>query len=529
MRKLLFISSILFLLLSCRKELERPSWDVNLTGPLISSSLGLEDLIADSLLQVNADSSITLVYKSTIYSLDPASLFAVPDTILSDTFELPGAIPSIAVVPNQQIFSQTDDNSFYLDDVELTGLSLRSGKCVVEISSTVDQPTEYTYTLPGVTQNGIPFSKIIIVPAGSLSNPAIYSQQFDLSGYDFDLRGTSGSDYNAFRADLLIKMASTSSPTNLTNSDRIIISTGFTGLKPSYAKGYFGSQMIDVPSETVPFDLFNKLISGTIDIADIDINLILRNAIGADARITINQFLAQKTYTSASIALSHAVIGNPLNINRATSNGTGPVPSGYYIQLDENNSNIDQVIELLPDRITVAMDMHINPLGNVSAHNDFIYDVKTFDADLEITLPLNLIATNLTLADTVELQVEKGENGFVKEGVFRIYAENGFPLGADLQLFLLDEYNNPIDSLVAEGTIAAAPLTSSLTAVSKQTSVVEVKLSSAQMEQLYANARLLMKVIFYTGTQTQHIKIYDHYRLDLKTTGNFNYHIGPAQ
>jgi hypothetical protein len=526
-RKFLLYTGIVLLLAACRKELERPSWEVSMTGPLIHSSLDISDLIPDSLLQVNPDNSITLVYNSTIFSLNPDSLVTIPDTSIVDTFALPVFVPTLAVTPNQQLFTQAEDNRFSVQDVELTDLILRQGTFEVNITSTINQPTEYTYSLPGVALNGTPFLAVITVPPGSIANPAVYTEAFDLSNYQFNLRGSTGTDFNSFASNLIIRMAPASNPTNVTNTDRIIISTSFNDLSPSYAKGYFGSQAADIPSETVSFDLFRKIIDGTIDIDEVDVNLVLRNGIGADARITINQLMAQNS--SAAASLSHTTIGNPININRATSNGSGPIPTIHTISLNESNSNIDQVIELLPDEITVDLDMFINPLGNVSGHNDFLYDILTFEADLEVTMPLNIIADDLTLVDTIPISVNKGENGHVKNGTFRIFVSNGFPLGGEIQLYLLDEYGSVVDSIVAPGTFTPAPVNASFIASGVQNSIIEITLTTEQMEKLYNSPEVLLKVVFYTSSLTQHISIYDHYKIDLRMTGNFVYHIGPAQ
>ena len=53
---------ILFLFFaSCKKESIHPEWDVNLLSPIAKTKLTLNQIVADSLLQVNSDSSISLV------------------------------------------------------------------------------------------------------------------------------------------------------------------------------------------------------------------------------------------------------------------------------------------------------------------------------------------------------------------------------------------------------------------------------------------------------------------------------------
>ena len=65
--------------------------------------------------------------------------------------------------------------------------------------------------------------------------------------------------------------------------------------------------------------------------------------------------------------------------------------------MDNGNSNIDAFIENLPDGITYDLDVTANPLGDVSNGNDFLYDDSRLTADLDVDIPLNIIATDLTL------------------------------------------------------------------------------------------------------------------------------------
>ncbi|MFN3343649.1 MAG: hypothetical protein ACK40M_13195, partial [Flavobacteriales bacterium] len=41
--------SLVWGLSSCKRDLQRPSWDIGVVGPVIHSSLGLGNMIADSL------------------------------------------------------------------------------------------------------------------------------------------------------------------------------------------------------------------------------------------------------------------------------------------------------------------------------------------------------------------------------------------------------------------------------------------------------------------------------------------------
>lgn len=75
---------------SCRKGMEsRPSWETTLLVPLLQSTLTLDDLLADSLLQTTSDHSVSLVLHSQLYSTTlQDSVFEIPDTSLITALSL---------------------------------------------------------------------------------------------------------------------------------------------------------------------------------------------------------------------------------------------------------------------------------------------------------------------------------------------------------------------------------------------------------------------------------------------------------
>src|SRR5215467_11451890 len=67
---------------SCKKQVEsHPSWDATILAPLLQTTLTLDDLVADSLIQTNADSSVSLVFSNQLYSTSlQDNVFKIPDT-----------------------------------------------------------------------------------------------------------------------------------------------------------------------------------------------------------------------------------------------------------------------------------------------------------------------------------------------------------------------------------------------------------------------------------------------------------------
>ena len=75
---------------SCNKGPEsRPSWDTNVLTPLVNTSLSIDDLLADSLLQQNSDHSVSLVFSNSLYHFSFADqAIEIPDTTIKAGFSL---------------------------------------------------------------------------------------------------------------------------------------------------------------------------------------------------------------------------------------------------------------------------------------------------------------------------------------------------------------------------------------------------------------------------------------------------------
>jgi hypothetical protein len=169
--------------------------------------------------------------------------------------------------------------------------------------------------------------------------------------------------------------------------------------------------------------------------------------------------------------------------------------------------------------------MTTNPLGNIAGSNDFIYSDKLLKAILEMEIPLSFVATNLTLVDTVDLNItnKNGANN-LKSGTITMIADNGFPFDAALQIYMLNDNNTITDSLFTGlNTILKAPLNASYRAIGKTTTTLIIPVSESKMNALYNTKKIVFKTIYNTSNQPQYMKIYSDYGIDLKLIGDVNY------
>jgi len=525
--KIVFLFAFLLTLFSCRKDFERPNWDVDLLAPLVKTSLTLDHLLPDSTIQTNPDTTLKLVYQRNILDMDVDSLFQIPDTNMIETFSL--ALPSV-LNPGDFFYSTSREFNLNVNNgVELTTVYIESGFIEVEVFSDIKEKIIAEYTFPSATKNGDTLVVRELIPAATGGQPGHLLKRVDVSGYHLDLTGTTKTKVNT-----MVVRASGMVDTNATSSvvvavgEKIEVHNRVVSLVPAYAKGYFGNLKFRFGPETVNFNVFDRVTSGTIDIDQIDVNLNFQNGIGVDARLTINQFESFNSENGGSALLSHPTIGAPVNLNRAQETFSIPEVkyTNYNIFMNTSNSNIDNLIEIFPDELRYDIDLNVNPLGNISGNNDFVFKKHPLKINLNVEFPLSLIADNFTLLDTIDLSLpEGGDNGEIIDGLLYLYADNTFPFDANIALSLYDANSNFIQNLTVIDKIQAAPVDGSLRVKQMKSSVITIPLSESDIDNLYITDKVVMKITFNTLPQSQYIKIYEGYAIDIKIVGDFSYNV----
>ena len=521
----LILTLFAILFFSCRKESEKTFWDSHILAPLINANLGVNNLLPDSLLQSNPDSSLKIVYQGNFYNLTMDTLFKIPDTLIHQGFAIPFPY---TFSPGQQVVSnKLSETTYNLQGVQLRTATIKNGQVKYSIKSMIHEVTNFVYSIPCAKLNGVPFSINVSVPAAIGNTPGVYSKTFDLSNYVFDLTGLNHTSINTISTSLSASVSPLGHDVLVQPNDSLVIDNTFYNIFPYYTKGYFGENTFNTGSQNADFSLFNRLVGGSVKLEDVAINMKIENPIGLDSRIYINNLTSVNSRNGQNINLINSIIGSQININRATDNNGVVYPTVANFPLTTNNSNIKQMIENLPDKFSYQLKLTTNPLGNVSGSNDFIYSDKLLKVGLTMEIPLSIVAHNLTLVDTLNIDVanNKGLQN-IKSGAITLFAENGFPFDASLQFYFFNENNSITDSLFGyTNTIDEAPLNSNLKVIEKKLTKIIIPLSESKMNLLYVTKKIMVKVKFNTSLQPNYIKIYSDYSIGIKLVGDINYTI----
>jgi len=435
---LLVLSLLVF---SCKRK-EKTRWDIDATVPIAYGKVSVSNLIPDSLIQTDEDGILHFVLNENLTDFDMDSLVTIPDTSFLDYYPSYIGFPvdsgnSVFLVP-----IGLKESPMNIPTAELVEVVAKSGSIDYELKNFLSSEIKASYELPLVTLNGQTIYIEEILPAGSPSNPSVVIGSFDLTNFHFDLTGLDGDNNNIMVSDIIV-----------TANEDLIVPTqdtifkaimSFTNAKVGYARGYFGQHTFDI-NDTIDFSALNNVIAGDLGIGDIDVNLKVENFVGIDGQINFESLTAVNTIETTEVSLDNPDLTNTINLTRAYDNNGTISSTLFELGLDEENSNIDQFIEVLPNQMRTNIGININPLGDISLGNDFIYTDKPLQANLEIDLPLCVSMDNLTLLDTLDIN---SNTEIEADGVLTFYIKNSFPFSANMTATLLDENGNEVELLL---------------------------------------------------------------------------------
>lgn len=517
---------VLFLSTStgCRKD-DPASWDVDLAAPLLTSRLTLNDLVPDSLQSIAPDGAVTLVYSSDLFAVDLDTLLGLPDTsfvypyafplVGNDVFNLPAGFP---------VISQNNLVRFNLPQVELTRLDLRGGELRIGMRNKIASRVLGEFEVPSAVFPDGNNTLSVAVEPGTPADPSLASVTRDLAGTRFDLRGPSFNAVNTLATNVSASLDPDGSGATVSNQDSVVVVASYSGLVTSYAKGYFGTNALSFPDERNRLGLFDAFVGGALDLDQVRLRLQVENGIGMDIQVRLNSFQATNTRTGTTVDMTHAILQGPINLNRALDLGNGFTPSLYENVLDNGNSNVDAFVENMPDEVRYDLDIQLNPLGDISNGNDFLYFESALKASLALEVPLAVIANDLVLENVAKPDLPgDAERPAITEGTLNLFANNGFPFDARIVLDIVDQERNVLSPLEVEGELEAGLLGANGIVSTPVRSQISAQLSPAQVALLYGEGRIRTRVIFNTDPALGHVRIYDRYGVDLQFTveGNF--------
>lgn len=450
-----------------------------------------------------------------------------------------------AIFPTQNIVDEGNTAILTANDLQLSRLIVYSGFLNIQVFNTIEEPIHFTFNIPEAKLNNMPFEIIGTVPASS-GSPGQTTINKNLSGYDIDLMGIgpveqiqgdlNGNGFvdqdtiNSLYYNITGRIDSSGNLITLSLNDSIYINVSFSDIVPEYAQGYLGQEEITVTG-TETLDIFGDIISGTMDLSDVDISISVSNQVGAEAGIYINNLTTINSSTGQQSELNIPPQYDPFMISKPNDPHTSAipvVPSVSTIHLNSSNSNPDELVEIMPDRIDYNLNFKMNPFAvppTPGTGTDFVYRNSEVKVSLDVEMPLSLIAGNITLVDTADFSLTYNDIKDINYGKLILYADNQFPFTAEVQMFTLDEFGNQLDELLPAGTLIKAGNYNFSTGLvdSKSRSKIIIPFSGDRLMNLVYAKKIRIVTRFTTNPFNTHVNIYSFYTVDFTLVGDFNY------
>jgi hypothetical protein len=467
------------------------SWDTNWIAPILNDSLLISDFINDSTLELNADNSIQFILNRKLVDLDLAELIELPDTNITQVYTT--SFPSLTLSPGTNFVNEIEEHDFELNGAVLSNARLISGTAIITIENPLPTVGIFEIEFPGVSKNGVTYSRIEEVPAANGDSNGLKRFELDLSYYSIDMRGENGNAYNKLQTKMTVQTSPNGPSVTITNQDVVKFRVDFEGLSVDYAKGYFGSRSFTDTAE-VTIDALANITAGSISLDEIDFDLTISNGIKVAAQGKVVLF-ESNNYNNTVVSLTHPEFNQFLNLDPAQGALSSFTPSEKILNFKNGNSNIAPFLENLGYKYKVGYEIKINPWGNVSGGNDEIFPSSRVGVNLNADFPLNLGVNNLTIQDTFEVDFLSDER-FVKakEGKFILKSENSFPFGGGVELFLLNENKEELGVISSNQVLEAAQLNTTSNGHVQNDQVIEFEINNEIANKLVDVKHIILKI-----------------------------------
>lgn len=259
-----------------------------------------------------------------------------------------------------------------------------------------------------------------------------------------------------------------------------------------------------MPETSVDLNLNINLNGGSITFFDPKVKFIFTNFWNIPLQFSFSNMkyypegdTIGKDVTGSFVTDTH-IIGSP------TIKNDSVVTS---LEMNPNNSNIDEVLSAVPKIITAGAIV-----GTPGQSTPFdLTGVNPNKVDMEIDIPLNLSMNNVLFTDTLDFDLGiNTDSTKVKNITINFAADNGFPLGMNTQVYFLDKNFIIVDSLFSSRFDMEPASVSNGLVNNRVNSKVSVSIPENRMDNIL-NAKYMMPHIKLRTTDAANllpVKIY---------------------
>jgi len=501
---------------------EKVQWQPNFVAPVGYGEFTLEYLLdqheeegVDKTIYFEKDGSIHIKYmEKDIFSYDVNDVLRFPEqSTIPLTFNLPqvfgGGLPfaSLPAIPKQEKFVSISASpaTIKLSEADLnTNIQFR-------FSNPLNAPIDVSVNLLDGKNAGIDVDETFRVPADATA----HTENLDLSSLNVRFLKPY-TTANEIRISFGVSIVNNASGI-ISGSGDMGISLVFQNIVFQLAKGDFGNQTIDIGSGDIDLGVdFWDDIDGNFTFEDPKINLKFKNKVGVPIQIDANMTATDSDGNTESLNPDP----NNVEVTRPNYPKTeADVYAGIDVLIPYNkaNSNIVDLMALPPSgNITYTGRIMINPIdgeGNryepldLDSDEDvdlnIISGTSSISADLEMDIPMDFKADNLSISDTIDdVNIDDAEK-MIKAAII-ITSENGLPLDVKIEnIFFTDAAYTVLSTITDKSIIKAAGVTATgevdASTITKEDFTIE--LTEDQIKSLNDTENIIIKAAVSTTNE----------------------------
>lgn len=520
---IVFLSSTWF---SCTDDylefdkIRTDDWKPELAMPLINSTLTLKEIVVkndtDGIVQPNPSTSVLeVIYDGRVFSAIGALAVELPNQNFQESFQLPTPIPPSPTSSSLNRSFTTDiDFNNNATDLEVDSIFIKNGVLQLTVQNDFQHNIVIEVVFPTIknrmgTNLTLSFS---LPPAPNSSSFSSASSTVNLNGYMADMTKNRNGAPALNKIPIEVNTTFNLTPNTSSNSsDEIRVNGTMNSLTFQEFYGYIGKTTLDLREDSIRIDLFRNFVNGTFFISNPTLDINVTNSFGAPIDFNFQRLIAQNNDKSPN-TLNVQLPQNPIELNFPTSFGVEVT----QIQLDNMNSNIDDVVSFLTKQMLYKSEGYLNPNGKTSQRN-FLTDTSQIQLDVLLVIPFEGSATGFTLLDTIDFDFQNSDQ--IEDGLVRVRTENAFPIDADLQIYFLDENYNTIDSLYSNGAqsvIKSSVVNSIGRTIQNTIWITDTDISSERLEPLTKGRYAIISAVLNTlDAPGRNVKFYEEYRLSI--------------
>ena len=432
--------------------------------------------------------------------------------------------------------SQTVDSSFFPfiytfsgqnAGVEIQRATIESGTIEARVVSTLEDTVEVIYRLPSATLNGQVPEVVARLEPASPSQNFVFTQDFDLAGYELDF-SQGGTTANTLSQFYQINLIYSGNLVSIDQQDSVFLEVALKDIKASSVEGYFGTGSLDYTG-TQAFSALGDIQVDQLDLVNPEVRLIFENSLGVNLEGTVRNLSAQNASTPIATTLSSTLFAEPFFIPGPVSPANSePVESIFTFT--PQNSNIPELIRLLPNQLSYDVQVTYNPPGpSIILPNNFATNSGSVKGIVEFELPLEGSLSGLVFNDTSDLSFSFSEDtSNLNSGALILRFENGFPLEVFVSAGVVDENGFLLEILADNAPVTAAPVNEQGIVTGNTNSEIRQEFSKTQLTRIIERGQaLIFQYRINSQPQDQNVRMRSDYQVVAQLVGEFNFQLNP--